>query len=70
MPVLGTKAVGDVVKAITAHREKISSYIAKVDIYFEDQADYTKSFVAMLTQNWDDYGGGKIRTAGDPKAVL
>lgn len=24
----------------------------------------------MLTQNWNDYGGNVVRTAGAPKAVL
>jgi hypothetical protein len=62
IPLLGTKNVTAISAAIATQRGLINTYKADLAKYYTAYQAYADSFIAILKENWNDYGMNVIRT--------
>lgn len=65
IPLLGTDNVTKVTAAVAAQRALIATYKADLAKYFTAYQSYADSFIAILKENFNDYGMNIVRTAAD-----
>jgi hypothetical protein len=62
IPLLGTKNTTAIAAAIKTQRDLITTYKSDLTKYFTAYQAYADSFIAILKENWNDYGMNLVRT--------
>lgn len=65
IPLLGTKNVTAVAAAIATQRKLLDTYKADLTKYYTAYQAYADSFIAILKENWNDYGMNVMRSEAD-----